>query len=269
METPDHHFNHPTNHHMNMLIRVAIIGVLAILALYLLVLTIGGVQNFGTSTNPPTNTITVTGQGTATAIPDTATISFGATATGADVATAETNVTNTINAALKDIKAAGVPDSDITTTSYNVSPHYDNPVCPPGIMCPAVSSTQSGYDVSEDVQVKITDTSKVAGILGDLATANVSNVSGPDYVVGDPTAVQAEARGQAIQNARADAQVLAGQLGVSLGKIVSFTDNSGGTIVPQPMFAANAAASAVAPTPSVPVGNNTYTDDVSITYEIR
>ncbi len=58
--------------------------------------------------------------------------------------------------------------------------------------------------------MKITDTSKVAGILGDLATANVSNVSGPDYVVGDPTAVQAEARGQAIQRAQADAKTLAG-----------------------------------------------------------
>lgn len=265
METPTH-----TGHRfMGPMVRIAIVGTLCLLSLYLLVLTISTVQNFGTSANPPTNTITVTGEGTATAIPDTATISFGETATGADVATAEKNVTDTINAALKGVKAAGVPDSDITTTSYNVSPHYNNSVCPPGILCPNVSSTQSGYDVSETIQVKITDTSKVATILGDLATANVSDVSGPDYVVGDPSAVQSQARGQAIQKARANAQVLAGQLGVGLGKIVSFTDNSGGSTAPRALFAENAASGAVAPTPSVPVGNNTYTDDVSITYEIR
>src|ERR1700761_3748428 len=143
METPSKH------HFAGSAVRIAIVGALAILSLYLLVLPLGAVQNFGPSTTPPADTITVTGTGTATAIPDTATISFDATATGADVATAEKNVTDTVNTALASIKAAGVPASDITTTSYNVSPHYTTTVCPPGIMCPAVTSAQSGYDVSE------------------------------------------------------------------------------------------------------------------------
>jgi uncharacterized protein YggE len=251
------------------LIRISVVGVLAILALFLLVQTINGVQNFGTSTNPPTNTITVTGEGTATAIPDTATISFDATATADDVATAESKVTDTINAALASVKAAGVASADITTTSYNVSPHYTTTSCPPGIMCPSVSSTQSGYDVSENVSVKVRDTSKVGTIIGDLATANVTNVSGPDFVVADPSAVQAEARGQAIQKAQVDAKRLASQLGVSLGKVVSFSDNAGGGVV-QPMFKAEGmAVSATAPAATVPVGDNEYTDDVSITYAIH
>ena len=265
METPTHHG------HMfgGQTVRIAIVGTLAILSLYLLVLTLDGVQNFGTSTTPPADTITVTGEGMATAIPDTATISFGATATGADVATAEKNVTNTISAALTSVKAEGIADSDITTTSYNVSPHYSTPVCPPGVFCPNVSSTQSGYDVSENVQVKIKDTTKVSAILGDLAKANVSNVSGPDFVVADPSAVQAQARGQAIQKAQTDAKTLAGQLGVSLGRVVSFSDSSGGNTI-QPMFKAEGAvASSVAVNPSVPVVNNEYTDNVSITYAIH
>ena len=263
METPHKHtFNGP-------MVRIAITGTLAILSLYLLVLTLSGVQNFGISTTPPADTITVTGEGMATAIPDTATISFSATATGADVATAEKNVTDTVNAALASVKAAGVSSTDITTTSYNVSPHYTSSVCPPGIFCPNTTSAQSGYDVSESVQVKATDTSKVSAILAGLATANVSNVSGPDFVVADPTAVQAQARGQAIQKARADAQTLASQLGVSLGKVVSFSDSSGGN-GPQSMFATNGAVSATAAVaPTVPVGNNEYTDNVSITYAIH
>lgn len=251
------------------LVRIAVVGVLAILSLFLLVQTIDGVQNFGTSTNPPTNTITVTGEGTATAIPDTATISFGATATGADVATAEKKVTDTINAALTGVKASGIADSDITTTSYNVSPHYTTPVCPPGILCPNTSSSQAGYDVTESVQVKVHDTSKVAAILGGLATANVTNVSGPDFVVADPSAAQSQARGQAIQKAQADAQRLASQLGVGLGKVVSFSDSTnGGGIVPTYKAQAMTASSA-AVVPTVPVGNNEYTDDVSITYAIH
>jgi uncharacterized protein YggE len=206
----------------------------------------------------------------ATAVPDTATISFGGTETAADVATAETKLTNTINAALAVVKANGVAASDITTSSYNVSPHYNTPVCAPGVMCPAVVSTASGYDVSETVTVKITDTSKVAAILGGLAKANVSNVNGPDYVVGDPKGVQAQARGLAIQDARKQATVLAQQLGVHLGKVVSFSDSSGGgVIVPMMAKADTTASSAGVPNPSVPVGNNQYTDDVSITYSIQ
>jgi uncharacterized protein len=263
-------------------VRIAVIGVLAILALFLFVETMSVLQSTGSNANPSPNTITVTGEGMATAIPDTATISFGAQSTAADVATAQANVTKTINGALASVKAAGVTSDDITTTSFNVSPHYTTPICPPtpqvalpsGVVSSAIvcngDSTVSGYDVSENVSVKVTDTSKVATILDGLAKANVTNVSGPDFVVGDPDAVIAQARGEAIQKAQASAQKLASQLGVRLGNIQSYSDNSNGddTIRPEAFNAAGAMA-AVAPMPSVPVGQNTYTEDVSITYEIH
>jgi uncharacterized protein len=252
-------------------IKIAVIGVLAILALFLLVQTISTAQNFGTSANPPTSTITVTGEGNATAVPDTATISFGGTVTASNVADAESQLTNTMKAALTVLKDNGVDSADINTSSYNVSPHYVPPSCPPGIACavlaPGTSGT-SGYDVSETITVKIHDTSKVSAILGGLAKANVTQVTGPDYVVGDPSAVQSQARGKAIQDAQKQAATLASQLGVHLGKVVSFSDNSGGG--PRPMMAAEGSVvSSAAVNPAVPVGNNEYTDDVSITYAIN
>jgi len=248
-------------------VRIAFIGVLAILALFLFTQTVATVQNFGTSPNPPTSTITVSGEGMATAIPDTATISFGGTVTANTVADAESQLTKTINNALNVVKQNGVASSDITTSSYNVSPHYTPPTCPPGVFCANTSSTASGYDVSETVTVKVHDTSKVSAILGGLARANVTNVTGPDYTVGDPKAVQSQARGLAIQDAQKQAQVLASQLGVHLGKVVSFSDNSTGG--PRPMAAEATLSASSAPNPSVPVGSNQYSDDVSITYAIN
>jgi uncharacterized protein YggE len=118
--------------------------------------------------------------------------------------------------------------------------------------------------------VKITDTSKVATILDGLAKANVTNVSGPQFVVGDPDATIAQARGQAIQEAQTNAQKLASQLGVRLGSITNYSDTSGGNNPMPVMEAATAGAMAAnASTPTVPVGQNTYTEDVSITYEIH
>lgn len=248
-------------------VRYAAAVALSVLAIFLLVAAIDGLHNWGHPDTAPTNTITVTGEGTATAIPDTATVSFTASATAADVATAEKNMNTIANNALASVKSAGVSSDDITTTSYNVSPHYVNPVCGPGILCPRPTSQTSGYDVSESIQVKIHDTTKVPAVLDGLAKANVQNVSGPDFVVADQQSVMQQARAAAIKKAEADAKILASQLGVHLGRVVSFSDNSGS--VPQPFLkAAGATADSASTAPTIPTGQNEYNDTVSITYEI-
>ncbi len=251
-------------------VRYAATAALVLLAFFLLAETINAFQGVFTFTSPNTSTITVTGEGTATAVPDTATITFSVQQTAADVATAQTALTKKINDALASVKAAGISSDDVTTTNFTVSPHYTTPSCPPGVMCPNTNSTITGYDVSEDVSVNVHDTSKVATVLDGLAKAGVSNVSGPDFVVGDTQAVEAQARAKAIQNAQKDAQVLATQLHMHLGKVTDFEDttDSGGN--PRPMMAAAGVASAPdQATPTIPVGQNTYTKDVSITYEVH
>jgi uncharacterized protein YggE len=252
-------------------VRIVLIIVLVILALFLFVEMLSVVQQMRNYTNPDANSITVTGEGTATAIPDTATISFTASATGADVATAQSDITTVVNNALASVQSAGISSDDVTTTDYSVSPHYTQPVCMPGGICTS-SVTTSGYDVSETVSVKIHDTSKVSTVLSGLAAAKVTNISGPNFIVDDPQTTIAKARAQAIQKAQADAQTLAAQLGVHLGKIMSYSDNSNGGSGPEPMMAKATSAmmgASDAGVPSVPVGNNTYTEDISITYEIH
>ncbi len=251
-------------------VRLAAAAALSMLAVFLLVATIDGLHNWGQPDSNGPDTITVSGTGTATAIPDTATISFTASATAADVATAQKTMTDTVNAALASVKSAGIEDKDVTTSSYNVSPHYVSSSCGPGLLCPNYGTKTSGYDVSETVTIKIHDTAKVADVLSGLGKANVSNISGPDFVVDDTQKVMQQARQQAITKAQADAKVLAQQLGVHLGKVVTFSDGGNG---PQPYYktmSMGATADAVAPEhATVPVGQNEYTDTVSVTYEIH
>lgn len=252
-------------------IRVAIIGTLAILSLFLFAETVSVVQDFGHSANPATNTITVDGVGMASAVPDTATISFGASETSVQVMDGETKVTAKINAALAALKKEGIADKDIQTDSFNVSPHYAPPVCPPGVMCTNSANAPSGNDISQNVTVKVRDISKVSAVLASLTGANMTNISGPNLTVDDPDKVKNDARAQAIQKARAQAQVLAGQLGVHLGQVVNFSENGN---QPYPMYGGMAVAGKAMATdsvvaPSVPTGENEYTSNVSITYEIR
>ncbi len=227
-----------------------------------------------------TDTITVNGTGDAYAIPDVATFSFTVTDTEKAVADAQVKVTDEVNAALAVVRAAGVADKDIQTQYYSINPHYDyqNAVCPmiasqsgAPIYCPPGKQTLTGYDVSESVSVKLRDLSKAGALLASLGSAGVENLSGPSFAVDNPDSVQAEARGKAIADAQSKAAALAGQLGVSLVRITSFSDNNGS--YPGPiMYAMGAVAtpsSKAAPAPEVPTGQQKVTDTVTITYEIR
>ena len=128
----------------------------------------------------------------------------------------------------------------------------------------------TGYQVSETVQVTVHDLTKVSGLLQVLGNQAVQNISGPDFALSDPNAGANAARAMAITNARQQAQILAGQLGVHLGRIVSFSDGSGGyPVYAMSVKAADSSSGVTTPTPNIPTGENTYTDNVSITYEIR
>ena len=114
------------------------------------------------------------------------------------------------------------------------------------------------------------DLTAVGTLLGGLGKLEVQNINGPAFGLDDATAGYDAAREDAIAKARAQAKLLAKQLGVRLGKIVNFSESSGGYAYP--MYAlgmGGAMDSKSAPTPELPVGENTYSASVSVTYEIR
>jgi len=286
----------------------AIVGIL--LAVYLLALSIGQFKSIGYigSGINPTNTISVSGTGDAYAIPDIATFSFTVNDTEKVVADAQAKVTTKINAAMTAIEGQGVDKKDIQTTYYSINPHYEyqNAVCPmsadvansssasggvssSGVMipasaptpalaptpitpiyCPSGKSVITGYDVSESVSVKLRDTTKAGTLLVALGTLGVTDLNGPSFAVDNPDAVQSQARSTAIADAQSKAKTLAQQLGVSLIRIVSFSEDNGS--YPQPvMYAMNASVGAAkaAPVPDISTGQQKVTSNVTITYEIQ
>jgi uncharacterized protein len=266
--------NNPLFETFNGSLRVAVIGVLAILALFLLAETIDATADFGRPAVSASDTITVTGEGQATLAPDVANITFTVQNTAAEVAGAQSETTQQANAALAFVKGAGVADADVQATSYNISPQYSypTPCSSAGIPCMAGGVPKiTGYQVSETIQVTVRDLSTVGSILSGLGNLNVQNINGPNFTLDNPAAGDDAARANAISNAKQQAQLLAAQLGVRLGKIVTFTDSSDNDLTPPLPFAMNAAAGAPAAVsaPNVPTGENTYTSSVSITYEIN
>jgi uncharacterized protein YggE len=74
--------------------------------------------------------------------------------------------------------------------------------------------------------------------------------------------VSAQVRDQAIQDAKSKATELSRSLGIHLGKIVNFEESGNGG----PIMYGKAMSADV--NPQVPVGENTVTSQVTITYEV-
>lgn len=253
-------------------VRIAVIGVLFILAIFLLAETINITAKMGRSGVPATDTITVQGDGQATMPPDVARISFTVDNVSKTVAQAQDSTTKQTNKAIDFVKEQGVEDKDIKTLSYNISPRYSYPnPCRPGMMCPDYyqESKITGYQVSQTIQVTMRDLAKVGDLLEGLGGLEVQSVNGPSFALDDSTAGYAAARADAIGKAKEQAELLADQLGVRLGKIVNFSESSGG--YPYPMMYGMGGDTTVSKleTPNIPTGENTYNASVSITYEIR
>ena len=254
-------------------IRYAVLSVLVLLSLFLVAKTWD--TAFGKGAMDQTNAVTVEGTGEVFLVPDTAQITFSVSESAPSVKAAQDLATSKTDAAIEALKKMDVANKDVKTISYNVSPKYDyNQPCGPGQMCiGAVSGTPKivGYDVSQTIEVKVRDTDKAGEVLAALGALGVQNISGPNFMVDDEDAARAEARGKAIEEARAKAKVLAKQLGVSLGKVVSYSE---GGNHPQPtMYNALTKGgmmdAQVESAPSLPGGENKTSITVTVTYEIH
>jgi uncharacterized protein len=251
--------------------RVALIVTVVVFALFLVAETLSTFNGINRSGVPATDTITVQGDGQATMPPDVARISFTVQNTAKTVADAQSATTKQANSAIDYVKGQNVEEKDIKTLAYNISPQYSYPAPCFAELCPAYDRQPkiTGYQVSETVQVTMRDLTKVGELLGGLGKLEVQNVSGPSFALDDSTEGYNAARADAIDKAKTQAKLLAKQLGVKLGKIVNFSESSGGYPYPMMYGIGSEMAVSKSATPDVPSGENTYNASVSITYEIR
>ena len=168
----------------------------------------------------------------------------------------------------KAVKGKGVSDADIQTQFFNIYPQYgvSTPNSKPGT--PEIV----GYTVNNQVQLKVRNLDSVSDVLDSAIAAGGNNicVNGLQFTIEKPEQYLAKAREEAVQNAKARAEVLAKAAGVKVGAARSISE-SGGTF---PEFAKLQSAPAAAPggrggpTPVSP-GQETLSVTVNVVFEIE
>lgn len=220
--------------------------------------------------------ITVSGEGEVTTLPDIATVVITIRESGKTVPEAQKLAEAKVKAAVAALSKYGVHDLDQKTLSYNVNPKYENVLVNPRMgvatMYPVSNQKIVGYEVTQTVEIKVRDIEASGEIVGALGAANITEISGPSFTVDNPDKLQAEAKEKAIAQAREKAAATAKALGASLGSVVQFSEDNGGYY---PMYAkamsANGVGMGAAETTDVtlPQGESTVKSRVTITYSLN
>jgi uncharacterized protein YggE len=208
------------------------------------------------------NTITVSGEGKVVVIPDLAKITLGMQVERKTVADAQAENTRIMNAIIEKVKSFEVDKKDIQTSSYNISPVYDYV---------DGRSVLRGYQVSQNIAVKVRNLDRVGDIIGAAGSLGANQVGGIDFTTDDIEKVKQEARIKAMENAKDKAEALADVTGVDLRRVISFNESFGGGYMPiyRDFDMKAEAANAGAPAPSIEAGSNEIIVNVSVTYEIE
>lgn len=205
--------------------------------------------------------LVVSATGKAYGIPDIATITLSVVESGDTVAAVSESGNTAMTNIISTLKTAGIADKDIQTTAYNLSPRYDYKKTPYEIV---------GYDLTQSATVKIRKLADVSTIVDQATQAGANSVSTPNFEIDNPEKVKTTARIDAFTKAKAQAEGLAQAAGVSLGQIMTFTEDSGYTPGPVYYGAKDMALGAsTSSAPTIETGSQETDVTVNVTYSIR
>lgn len=167
-------------------------------------------------------TLRVTGEGRASAVPDTAVVTFGVTAVNGSLAAATREATDRARR-LSDVLRTVVAPADLQTARYDVQIEYAQSSrpsdAPPRI---------TGYRVSNDLGARVRDLSKLGGLLDRAVAAGANEIRGLAFLKDDTSPEQARALVAAVKAARAKAEEMARAAGVRLGELVDLSEGARG-----------------------------------------
>jgi uncharacterized protein len=209
---------------------------------------------------PPPATIRVTGDARITAKPDRVQIDVGVETRAAQSQDAAAQNARAVDAVLAAVRKAA-PGADLKTVSYSLTPIYQyRKNAEPAI---------DGYAATNLVRVTLDDLAKSGAVIDSATQGGANRVQGVQFTLRDPDSVRAAALREAATRARAEAEVLAGALGLRIVRVLTVEEQSP-RVVPVRVYAAAArvsAAAEAAPTP-VEAGTLDVTAEVTLSVEV-
>ncbi len=203
--------------------------------------------------------ITVTGTGEAVGVPDVLRVTLGVSVIRPTVDAANGDAAALANEIIEAVKAGGVQDRDIQTTSYTVYPEYDYSRDTRLII---------GYRVGNILSIKIRDIEKGGEVIDAAVEAGGDDavVNSISFEIEDDAELVKEARDAAWADAEEKANQLAGLAGVTLGRAVTISETTYSS--PPAVYAERAMAMDGAASTPIQSGELTVSISVNVQFMI-
>lgn len=202
-------------------------------------------------------TITVVGQADEMVKPDIADISGGVTTKAATAKAAEAQNNAQMSKVIKTVEAAGVKAADVRTDGFSIYPNYTQK---------QGSQVLDGFQATNNIDITVRNLSQVGPIVDTLVQAGANQIQNVNYLVSNPSVIRKQLYGDALADAKSQAQSIADKLGVSITGVKS-VDASGNSGVFQPLFTEKLAAATSASMALSP-GTQDVSTNVTVVYTI-
>jgi uncharacterized protein YggE len=205
--------------------------------------------------------IRVHGEATVSAQPDRMQMDVGVISQAAtSQAAAEANAKQS-NGVMEQLRKI-VPAANIKTVNFSVNPNYRYPTegAPPTIV---------GYTANNTVRLELDDLKLLHRVIDAATRSGANNVNRVTFALRDESAARAQALTQAVDQANAAAQALAGRMKVKLGPVLSVEEEQPVVVAPgRQVELAPASQSGAAATPTIEPGTIEIHASVRLTVEI-
>jgi hypothetical protein len=169
----------------------------------------------------------VSATGQVTRVPDVAIISAGVVTRSQTASAALQQNAARMDRVIAALKAAGVAERDIQTSSISLNPEYR--------YVENEAPKLTGYSASNSVNIRFRDIRNSGKVLDALVAEGANQINGPTLTIDKPDAALDEARANAIANGRARAELYARALGKRVARVVSISESGRSYPVPPPM----------------------------------
>lgn len=171
-----------------------------------------------------TRTVSVSGSGEVRAVPDMATLNFGIEARGKDLSALQSQAGRTMADFLALCTKLGIPENQVQTSQLLIEPRYH--------WEEGRQQVFDGYQVVRMITVRLEALEQLGALIEQAVALGVNSVSPPQLGSSRAEELQRAALVKAAADAKAQATLLARELGASLGPVRQI--NAGG---PPPVYA--------------------------------
>jgi uncharacterized protein len=218
----------------------------------------GAIGSDANSTLQIKNTITVQGTASITVSPTIAYVSIGVATFNKDAAAAQSENASKMDKVYKALDDLGISKNKIKTVTYNISPRYDYS---------NNTSTLTGYDVVNGIQVTVEDLAKVSQVLDMTVAQGVNQATSISFGITDQenNDTYLKALAEAVTNAKGKASALATAAGLTVDKPLQIIEGSQASVYPVYSYSYESAKAADSATP-ISGGELKVTANVTLVY---